>query len=192
MFVLEIFGEIMPIQNPQIENILGLKALAWDYQTRTFVSPARPDFIWSRAGLQVAGCEARGCKIDIIPNPECSCGMYAAYDIDIINEYTDTSPISPIFLVEASGKTVIHEEGWRSKEMTIHMVTVPEDATPRLHLIAAQAADYFQVPVYSLEVVTLVMDLQNIIQLPYYVPRGPYDRKSLFDLLKQRKAEVNA
>jgi hypothetical protein len=161
------------IKDP-IKNVLGLKALAWDYKNEQFISPARPDFTWSPGGLQSCGC-SRNCGGEY-PEWDCTCGLYASYILDIVNDYTDTSPISPIFLVEASGKTVIHELGWRSREMTIHGVCNPEVFTglsidrPHFSAATAQAADYFQVPVFPLETIQVMMDLFNCVKLEYYVP----------------------
>ena len=153
-----------------ITNILGLKALAWDYNKGIFISPARPDFVWSPGGLQASVC-GRGYNHKA-PDPECSCGLYAAYTLDIIDDYTGKSPISPIFLVEASGRTIIHDFGWRSAEMSIHLVAIPPGGEGTLKLAAYQAADYFGINVVPLDTMILVMDFFNTAQIEYYEPQS--------------------
>jgi hypothetical protein len=176
-----------------IKNVLGLKALAWNYDTKEFISPARPEFTWSPGGLQACGC-ARDCKGEY-PEWDCSCGLYASYLLDIINDYTDTSPISPIFLVEASGKTIIHELGWRSKEMMIHAVCNSQVFSglsidrPHFDAATAQAADYFQVPIFDMDTMLVMMDLFNTVKLEYYKPVSDaikeMDRATVLSLCEQ-------
>jgi hypothetical protein len=179
----------------QIENILGLKALAWDYERRQFISPARPDFVWSPGGLQASVC-ANGYKHSV-PDRNCTCGLYASYDIHIIDEYTGTSPVSPIFLVEPSGHTIIHEYGFRSAEMTIQMVAVPGDRKQgTLYLAAQQAADYFQIDVVPMEQMLIMMDIFNTFQMSYYYARSSQlrgvSRENILKVAKEFYAKQHA
>jgi len=140
-------------------NLVGLKALAYNLQTGTFISPARPEFIWSPGGLQMSECKK--CGND--PREECTCGLYVTFDINIALEYIDFSPISPIFLVEASGTTHIYSDGFRARELTVHAVA-PNSDDAWSKLAASQAGDYFGVPVQELETLLIAMDIHNIKQ----------------------------
>jgi len=182
------------IFNDPVKNTLGLKALAWDYRKGIFVSPARPEFVWSPGGLQASTC-GRGYDHKV-PELTCTCGLYASYNINIINEYTDTSPISPIFLVEASGRSIRHEYGFRSAEMTIRMVALPTASEGVLKLAAYQAADYFKVELRPLADLTLLMDLHNMyLYQSHEVPYRPFSdslRKIPYEsLLEQVNQRMN-
>lgn len=139
-----------------LQNIVGLKALAWNIERQTFVSPARPEFIWSPGGLQMAECDR--CKHE--PKEDCTCGLYTTFDINVALEYIYHSLISPIFLVEASGITHLYSDGFRSQELTIHSVA-PNANEAQAKLAASQAGDYFQVPVIGLNSLIILMDLHN-------------------------------
>lgn len=139
-----------------MQNIVGLKALAWDIERATFVSPARPEFVWSPGGLQMGECTRCGHE----PKENCSCGLYTTFDINIALEYIHYSLISPIFLVEASGITHLYSDGFRSQELTIHAVA-PNSDTAESRLAASQAADYFQIPVTNLGSLIIAMDLHD-------------------------------
>jgi hypothetical protein len=121
--------------------------------------------------------------LEEIPGWNCGCGMYATFDLEAALAYIDASIISPIFLVEASGKTDLHADndevlhGWTSQEMTLVMVsrTYSNGATTKWRsaiLAAHQAADYFKIPVVELETMILYMDIQNSILLEDYTPRS--------------------
>lgn len=180
----------MPIANDPITNVLALKALAWNYGEGTFISPSHKDFVWSRAGLQAAECP----EGHPVPDENHTCGLYASYLLDIINNYTGQSAISPIFLVEASGRIAMHEFGFRSEEMTIRMVGMNDHAQGVYRLAAHQAADYFQVEVHPLEDLILLMDLHNVQLLSYYQPVSPalqhLTRNQILMLIQKRMASV--
>lgn len=139
-----------------ISNVLGLKALAWDLDNHTFVSPARPQFLWSPGGLQMCFCEKCGNS----PKDTCTCGLYATFDIKIALEYIHYSVISPIFLVEASGTVHLYSDGFRSAEMSIHAVA-PNTDSAGARLAASQARDYFQIPASKLDDMIMLMDMYN-------------------------------
>lgn len=139
-----------------ISNVVGLKALAWDLNQNTFVSPARPLFTWSPGGLQMCNCD----KCGNTPKVTCTCGLYVTFDSDIALEYIGYSPISPIFLVEASGVTHVYSYGFRSEELTIHAVA-PNSEEKVAMLAASQASDYFRVPVTPIDSMIILMDMLN-------------------------------
>lgn len=149
----------MPIYQA-VENVLALKALAWDYQKAAFVSPSVQGFVWARGGLQAASCDM-GHRV---PDPGCTCGIYATYDIQLARLYTAASHISPIFLVEASGRTILYTGGFRTEELTVVQVAENEP-TFMARMVAAQAADYFSVQVVPLDQMIITMDLFNIMRL---------------------------
>lgn len=161
-----------------ITNLVGLKALAWDIERQIFVSPARPEFVWSKGGLQMSQCPKCG---NNNPQENCTCGLYATFDVHIALEYIHYSIISPIFLVEASGDTFLHECGYRCGELTLHGVA-PNCDEYAAKLAASQASDYFQVQPMSLEKMLIIQDIVNRTLIPEYYCRT--------DLIKGLSTEV--
>lgn len=153
-----------------LENVLGLKALAWDYEQGCFVSPQQNKFTWSRGGLVQGTCSKNSSHK--YPEENCICGLYATFSKNILYEYLYRSPLSPVFLVEASGITIIHENGYRSEEMTIKGVSPVDTETVGIataNLAAWQASEYFGLgkPI-SIDVAFRVMDLWNKAHLKWY------------------------
>jgi hypothetical protein len=84
-------------------------------------------------------------------------------------EYTRASPVSPILLVEAAGKTILYTDGFRSKQALVRAVLVMGSMGVN-RMIAAQAADFFKVPVLSQGIAINAMDLWNWYKNPWYTP----------------------
>jgi hypothetical protein len=160
----------MPIYQA-IEYELGLKALAWDYSQGQFISPARPEFTWDKGGLKVAGC-AHGYGHEA-PDWDCTCGLFCAWDLNVVYEYIHRSPVSPVFLCEASGKTIIHDMGWRAEELSIIAVMGSFQSSVIEKLAAHQASDYFQVPVLDKPAVVFLMDIVNMVLVEHYIAWSP-------------------
>jgi hypothetical protein len=62
--------------------------------------------------------------------------------------------------VEASGITHLYSDGYRSRELTVHLVA-PNSDSAQSKLAASQAADYFQVKVDYIETLLIAMDIHN-------------------------------
>lgn len=180
---------MFPLKMP-LEHELALKAVAWDYTKGTFVSPSVASFSWSKDGLESAEC-VRGCDNEDIPTEHCSCGLYATYRLDTLIVYVNRSDISPLLLVEASGRTIVYEHGIRSYQLTVRAVmrwpeqlirTARPDQKRLDAITAAQASDYFDVPIVDWEVGTMIMDLWNIKLNPdwqeWYQPETPQLRNA--------------
>jgi len=168
----------------QLQNELSLKAIAWDFKKRMFVSPSSTEFEWSPDGLEAADCD-KGCKKDepdkdsmdkltydlamknTIPGDWCSCGIYSTFRWSIVEGYVSASPISAVMLTEAVGKTLIYRDGMKTYQLAIRAVIKPTFThyVGRDNLMigaAYQAADYFQVPIVDKKTALVVMDLWNI------------------------------
>lgn len=175
-----------------ISYLVGLKALAWDLEQTTFVSPARPQFTWSPGGLQMCTCPKCGDE----PHSLCTCGLYATFDLSIALEYIGYSPISPIFLVEASGITHVYSDGFRSQELSIHAVAPNDSQSSVAKLATSQASNYFQVPlVNDVNSMILLMELFNKKNLgDDYRPRNEFVKSmpipAIEKLLSQRMEET--
>lgn len=174
---------MFPLRAP-LEHEMAMKAVAWDYTRGTFISPSAKHFKWSRDGLESADCKT--CENKDIPGDDCSCGLYATYRLDTLIAYVNSSNISPLLLVEASGKTIVYEHGIRSYQLTVRAIMRwPQQLLKTAHpeqrrldaITAAQASDYFDVPIVDWEVGTTIMDLWNMKLNPnwqeWYKPETP-------------------
>lgn len=152
----------------EITNPVALKSIAWSATTKKFVSPAIQDFVWENDRIMTAKC-----KYDPRhnpPEPTCSCGMYATYDFDIAKIYNRISKLNILLLVEACGKTVMHELGFRSEEMRA-VAAIDANTLSYPTLAAYQASDFFGIPLLPFQAAIRVMNTMNCYSLPYYRER---------------------
>jgi hypothetical protein len=63
------------------------------------------------------GLAAECTKDHPAPDPDCACGIYATYDIDVIARYVREAPI--LGLIQGSGTTVPGDDGYRAQRATI-------------------------------------------------------------------------
>lgn len=137
-----------------------MKAIAWDYKTSKFQSPSSSQFKWTREGLESAECTRCG---ENLPEKECSCGLYATFRWDEATGYRYNSPISPILLFEASGKSQFYQDVIRAKQLAPRWVIMDARYNDTFLTMATfQARDYFNVPIISKSVAISIMDLWNI------------------------------
>lgn len=149
----------MTIQNP-----LALKTISWDTQKQKFISPARPDFIWNQDGLAEAQCT----KFTHAPPDEfCTCGIYATFDWGIAKNY-DRRYLNVMLLVEAGGKTILHDYGFRAEQ--IRFIGAIRQDEPVYRLATMQAADFYNIPIMEKSTALAIMDIQNCHILDWYQP----------------------
>ena len=172
----------------QLQNELCLKAITWNGEIGKFTSPSLKNFVWEKDGIETANCSMRCQSVAEppygpfdIPGDWCTCGLYGTFRWEIIGKgYTRTGAISPVCLMEVAGKTHIYTDGTRSQQQCIRAIintwddsvqekfdkfNITSQIDPygvRSTIYAcAQAVDYFQVPLLTRDVATIVMDLQN-------------------------------
>jgi len=149
----------------QIQNAIGLKTISWDSEKKQFISPARPDFTWSHEGLQIAKCTVfpkHDAPVDI-----CSCGLYATFLWNIAKNY-DRRYLNVMLLVEAGGRTVLHEYGFRSQQM--RFIGAIKQGESLFDLAAYQAADFYELPIFDRTTALIIMDIQNVHLMDWYQP----------------------
>jgi len=159
---------------PPITNIVGLRALAWNYEMGKFSSPTRREFIWEN-GIAIAKCykcegTLDGKEVSDIPGDTCSCGIYATFQEWTARGYTGNSEVSPIFLIQAFGKTqipTVNFTGFRTAKAQA-MAVGYQDAhyknseTISEKLAAYQASDVLHIPVIKIDILNLMMDILNL------------------------------
>ena len=154
----------------EITNPLALKSIGWNPTRHKFVSPSVQGFTWSNDHLEAAECPVD--KEHKPPEGNCSCGLYATYDLWLAKAYNiEESFLNVMLLVEASGKTCMHELGYRTEEMRIVAALLMNNRDNYPNIAAHQAADYFSVPILSVIAGVRVMNTMNAVILPYYQER---------------------
>lgn len=159
---------------PPITNIVGLRALAWNYEKGKFSSPTRREFIWEN-GVAIAKCykcegTLEGKEVNDIPGDTCSCGIYATFLECTARGYTQNSEVSPIFLIQAFGKTqipTVNFTGFRTAKaqamaVGYHDYGYRQNGTITEKMAAYQASDVLHIPAIRMDVVILMMDILNL------------------------------
>jgi len=109
---------------------------------------ADPDDAWPPDETLVARCDLGKGHKHGVPDKDCTCGVYAATDVDIIAPYLREAPL--MGLIQGSGRTIPGEDGWRAARCTVTaLFDLPYDhfssVTPRS--LVARLADRYRVPV---------------------------------------------
>ena len=168
-----------------INNAVALKMISWDSTKGEFISPARPDFIWGDEGIKSAECHKNPNHEP--PQENCTCGIYATYDLIIAEEY-QRRELNVLMLVESGGKTIIYTKGWRSQQLRfIAVINFMPKENPlyfKSQLACNQASDYYQLPIINLKTGLTVMDIFNTHLLSYYQPVST-TREIALDLWRQ-------
>jgi hypothetical protein len=80
-----------------------------------------------------------------VPAKDCSCGIYATTDLDIINTYLSRS--APVLgIVELGGRVVPASQGYRAAYARLAVVLLVDDALTEPHRLLRQLADAYKVP----------------------------------------------
>jgi hypothetical protein len=156
--------------------LLGLKAIIWDQPRSHFRSPSAKQFVWDRSGWMLADCLKLGRRVSEaeisahrIPNPGCTCGIYATNTTGILHNYMG-NPNAVAVLAAACGEAEVWSGGFRSQAAQVvavvggwrrtialadrgamwdQMVKMDVDQAAQLAMIASE---YFGVDVVELPV----------------------------------------
>jgi hypothetical protein len=80
-----------------------------------------------------------------IPSPGCSCGIYAATDLDVINSYLSTA--APVLgLAEMGGRVVPGSQGYRAKAARVAAILLIDEALTLPHASLRRLAKVYRVP----------------------------------------------
>ena len=112
------------------------------------IAMAGPQGDWPRRLALTAHC-TKGEKAkhdDPVPGEECTCGIYATTDLDIINSYL--SPGAPVLgVVELGGRIIPATKGYRAEYARIAVILAINDALTEPHAVLRKVADAYSVPV---------------------------------------------
>jgi hypothetical protein len=116
-------------------------------QPRTRALLATPEGAWPNDKPLGAVCSKRDKdgKGHRAPDPDCACGIYATYKIDVIARYVRDAPI--LGLVQGYGTTVPGDDGFRAEHMKIACLFAVADEFTIQRRDLDWLADHYGVPV---------------------------------------------
>jgi len=138
--------------------MLGIKALMWDPDLNLPVSPLQGT-PWTSNRMTGTctpeGPEGKDAYLHTAPDPDCNCGIHALRAFFWLSEYTGNEIpylTNDLFtcLLEASGKIILHDYGWRSEIVTVLGVGPSPGLFP-IEQPGMMATKYFGVPFYTLD-----------------------------------------
>ena len=153
-----------------IKNGLAFRAMY--KKDGEYVSPHNPDFVWGSEGISFATCTRTSSfqgggrlvnnpgqswhPAEEIPHDDCTCGLYAAFQLGEATVYEDNADQAVLFLVEAHGKTTYYDNCMIAAEQRVIAAVGTE-----YRFSDNVACDYFKVPFVMLTFAKAVMDIQN-------------------------------
>ena len=116
---------------------------------------ASPEGIWPHDRPLMAGCALtaaaqaeegrREPEHGPVPSRECSCGIYATTDLDIINGYLKRS--APVLgIVELGGRVIPASQGYRAAYARLAAVLLVDEALTEPHPVLRDLAEAYRVP----------------------------------------------
>ena len=80
-----------------------------------------------------------------VPDPQCSCGIYATTDLDVINTYLSRS--APVLgVVELGGRLIPASQGYRAAYARVAVILLVDEALTEPHGILRDLAAAYKVP----------------------------------------------
>jgi hypothetical protein len=133
--------------------LLGFRSWKWDGAHRLLVSPASEGTVWLPGKDLRAECRHSRGKGHEVPDEQCSCGIYAATDIERAAPYTGAGHV--FGLVWGFGRTVPGDNGFRAAygRVAAVLAVVREVSLDRMQL--KRVAKAYSVPLlvpHSLDV----------------------------------------
>jgi hypothetical protein len=102
-----------------------------------------PEGEWRPKQLMGARCLRR--KDHAVPDPDCTCGVYATTDLDVVNDYLN--PESPVLgIVELGGHTVPAPQGYRAEAARVAALLLIDEMFTLKHSVLAKVAERYNVP----------------------------------------------
>jgi hypothetical protein len=102
---------------------------------------------WPQRGLLTASCNKRGedKHDDAVPGQDCSCGVYATIDLDVIDGYL--SRFAPVLgVVELGGRIIPATNGYRAAYARVAGILLIDEALTEPHSVLRKVAAAYRVP----------------------------------------------
>jgi hypothetical protein len=105
---------------------------------------ASPEGEWSPGVLTHARC-SRSVHEDGVPDPRCSCGIYATTSVSVVNDYL--SPEAPVLgVVELGGRIIPGSQGYRAQAARVAAVLQIDAMFTLPYGVLGRIADRYRVP----------------------------------------------
>jgi len=93
----------------------------------------------------VARCLREKRHTDGVPDPGCSCGIYATTELEVVNEYlSDESPV--LGIVELGGRTIPATQGYRAEAARVGALLLIDEMFTLKHAVLGNIAERYRVP----------------------------------------------
>jgi hypothetical protein len=102
---------------------------------------------WPQRGVLPASCSRRGDDKhdDPVPGQECSCGIYATTDLDVISGYLNRC--APVLgVVEMGGRVIPATQGYRAAFARVAVILLIDEALTEPHATLRKLAAAYKVP----------------------------------------------
>jgi hypothetical protein len=126
---------------------LVLRSLTAPGRKASWVSKAMasPDGDWPYRGVLTASCRSRDKHDDPVPGRECSCGIYATTDLEVISFYV--SRAAPVLgVVEMGGRVIPATQGYRAAFARVAVILLIDEALTEPHAVLRKLAAAYRVP----------------------------------------------
>lgn len=128
---------------------LALRSLNAPSKKTSWVAKAMssPGGDWPQRGVLTASCPMRGDDKheDPVPGQECTCGIYATTDLDVISGYLNRR--SPILgVVEMGGRVIPATNGYRAAYARVAAILLIDEALTEKHSLLRKIAAAYRVP----------------------------------------------
>lgn len=108
---------------------------------------ASPAGSWPYGRALAAACPVTGDKAheDPVPGQECTCGIYATTNLDVISEYV--SKEAPVVgVVEMGGRVIPATQGYRAAYARVAVILLLDEALTEPHPVLRKLAAAYKVP----------------------------------------------
>lgn len=106
-----------------------------------------PHGSWPHGRIQAASCPKRGedKHDDPVPGQECSCGIYATTDLDVIDGYLRRD--SPVLgVVELGGRVIPATQGYRAAHARVAVILLVDESLTEPHAVLRRLAAAYKIP----------------------------------------------
>jgi len=103
-----------------------------------------PEGDWNKAGL-IAQCGRSKQHENGVPDPGCSCGIYAAIDLQVVSTYLSRE--APVLgIVELGGRTIPATQGYRAEAARVAAILLVDEMFTLHHATLEKVAAQYEVP----------------------------------------------
>lgn len=102
---------------------------------------------WPHRGNVTASCRksSKDAHEDPVPGQQCSCGIYATTDLDVISGYLSSS--APVLgVVELGGRVIPATQGYRAAFARVAVILLIDEALTEPHALLRKLAGAYRVP----------------------------------------------